>query len=97
MRWLTFTFGSQTAGGGNPASVAAHHLEDEYLGGSGGHGINVKAGFADRGGDVLGYGTEAWAAIGNRQVVVHGLGYVNCLDRVTHGFRKLGDLEAGVG
>ncbi len=58
---------------------------------------HVEAGFARGDGDVLGHGAEARAVVGDRQVVVHGLGHVDGLDRVAHGLGELRDLEAGVG
>ncbi len=96
MRAFAFGLTGQTAGSGDPAGVATHDFEDEHLGRGGAHGSHVITGLADGGGHILCYRTETRAAVGDRQVVVHGLGHVNGLDRVTHGFRQLGDLQAGV-
>ena len=87
----------EAAGRGDPARVAAHHFQDEHLGRGAGHRGDVEAGFADRHGDVLGDRAEARAAVGDRQVVVHGLRHVDGLHRVAQLLGQLRDLEAGVG
>ncbi len=87
----------QRAGGGDPAGVTAHDLDDEDLGGGGAHGAHVEGGLQGGDGDVLGHGAEARAVVGDGQVVVHGLGHVDGLDRIAHGLGELGDLVAGVG
>ena len=86
----------QTAGSGDPAGVAAHDFEHEDFGGGFAHGAHVKRGFQRRHGDVFGDRAKAGAAVGDRQVVVHGFGHVDGLQRVVHGFGQLADLEAGV-
>ena len=87
----------QTTRSRNPAGVAAHDFEDEDLGGGFAHGTHVKRGFQCRHGHVLGDRAEAGAAVGDGQVIVHGFGHVDGLQRVVHGFGELADLEAGVG
>src|SRR5690606_35665741 len=88
--------GSQAAGGGDPAGMAAHDFEDENLGGSAGHGGHVQPRFADGGGDILGHGAEARAAVGERQIVVHRLRYADADERMAHLLGQLGNLPGGV-
>jgi hypothetical protein len=88
--------GHQTAGGGDPAGVPAHHLNDEDLRRGLGHGTHVIGGLQSGHGDVLGDRAEAGAAVGDGQVVVHGLGHVDGLDGIAHGFGQLAHLVAGV-
>src|SRR5690606_388998 len=82
VRRFALGFAGQTAGGGDPAGVTAHDLEDEHLGRGGAHGGHSVTGLADGGGHILGYRAETRAAVGDRQVIVHGLGYMDRLDRV---------------
>jgi hypothetical protein len=89
--------GDQRAGGGDPAGVAAHDLDDEDLGRGGAHGAHVEDCLQGRGGDVLGHGAEARAVVGDGQVVVDGLRHVDGLHRVAHLLRQLADLVAGIG
>ena len=96
--WQVAVFrAGHTAGCRDPAGMAAHYLEYEYLGGSGTHGGDVKTGLAGGNGDVLGHRAEARAVIGDRQVVVHGFGDMNRLDRVTGCLGELRYLQAGIG
>src|SRR5690606_8584991 len=85
------------AGGGDPAGMAAHDLQHEHLRGSLRHGGDVEARLEGRHGDVLGHRAEARAVVGDRQVVVHGLGHVDGADRVAHGLGELRDLQARIG
>ena len=84
-------------GGGDPAGVAAHHLEDEDLGRGLGHRLHVEARLAHAGGHVLGHRAEARAVVGDRQVVVDRLGHVHGDERIAHLGGDARDLEAGVG
>ncbi len=77
--------------------MAAHYFENKHLGRGGSHGGNVKTGFTDGRGDVFGHRAKARTAVGDWQVVVHGLGYVDGLDRVAQRLGQLGDLQARVG
>src|ERR1700693_293847 len=63
--------------------MAAHDFEYEDLRGGAGHGKDVERGFARRDGNVLGGRAETRAAVGNRQVVVHGFWYADAGDRVS--------------
>ena len=87
----------EAGAGGDPAGVAAHHFHHEHLGGGGAHAGHVQGRFAAAHGGVFGHRAEARADVGDRQVVVHGFGHVDGLDRVAHFFRQLGNLQAGVG
>ena len=77
VRGVAGLLGGEAAGRRDPARVPAHHLEHEHLGRGARHRGDVEAGFADRHGDVLGDRAEARAAVGDRQVVVHGLRHVD--------------------
>ncbi len=54
--------------------MPAHDLENEYLGRGQRHRGDVERRFASGDGDVLGDGPETGAVVGDRQVVVDGLG-----------------------
>ena len=97
MRRLIFRFTGQAASGGNPAGVPTHDFENEHLGRGSGHGGDVKTCFANGGGYILGHGAKARTAIGDRQVVIHSLGYMDGLNRVAHALGQLGNLQAGIG
>src|SRR5690606_24658261 len=88
-RQVRFFAGCQAAGGGDPAGVASHDLEHEYLGGGLAHRRDVEAGLEGRDGYVLGHRAEAGAVVGDGQVVVHRLGDVDRLNRIA---QRLGDL-----
>ena len=77
--------------------MAPHHFQHEHLGGIGRHRTHVERSLQRRQRDVLGDRTEARAAVGQRQVVVDGLGHVDGGQRVTQRRRQLTDLEAGIG
>ena len=87
----------QAAGRGDPAGVAPHHFEHEHLGRGLGHRAHVERRFQRGHRDVFGDRAEAGAAVGDGQVVVHGLRHVDGLHRIAHAFGQLRDLEAGVG
>ncbi len=76
----------QAGSGGDPAGVAAHHFHDEHLGGGGAHAGHVQSRLAAAHCGVFGHGAEARAHVGEGQVVIHGLGHVDGLDRVAHLF-----------
>ncbi len=97
MRGIAFGLGSQATGRGGPAGVPAHHFEDEHLGRGAAHAVQVVAGLADRDRRVLGHTAETGRAVGVRQVIVHGLGDMDRLDRIAQGLGQLADLGAGVG
>lgn len=61
------------------------------------HRGHVVPGFADRGGDILGDRAKARAAIGDRQIVIDGLGNMHGLDRVAKRGGNLRNLQAGIG
>ena len=82
VRRVVATLLRQAAGGGDPAGVAAHGLEDEHLGGRLAHGGHVQRRLSHRDGDVLGHGAEAGAGVGVRQVVVDGLGDADAPHRI---------------
>ena len=95
-RQVTRFFGGETARRGDPAGMPAHDLEDEDLGRGLRHRCHVEARFAQGNGDIFGHRAEAGAAVGDRQIVVHGLRHMDRLDRVAHGLRELGDLQTGI-
>jgi hypothetical protein len=76
--------------------MAAHHFEDEHLGGGARHRGDVERRLACRDRHVLGHRTEARAAVRDRQVVVHGLGHADAGDVVAHLVADLRDLVGGV-
>ncbi len=86
----------QGAGGGDPAGVTAHDLDDEDLGGRGAHGAHIEGGLQGGGGDVLGDGAETRTVVRDGQVIVHRLGHMDRLHRIAHGVGELGDLIAGI-
>src|SRR5471032_2974731 len=61
------------------------------------HRLHVQARLAHAGGDVLRHRAEAGARIGDRQVVVDGLGHVHRDHRIAHLLAQLRHLEARVG
>ncbi|MNC86513.1 hypothetical protein D3C83_21830 [compost metagenome] len=74
VRCFAFLVLGEPARRGDPAGVPSHHFQDEDAGRGARHGGDVVAGLADAGGDVLGDRAEAGAGVGDREVVVHGLG-----------------------
>ena len=84
----------QRGGGGQPAGVTAHALDDGDLTLVIHGGIAVH--FHDGGGDVLGGGGEARAVVGAVQVVVDGLGNAHHAALIAVLQHELGDLVAGV-
>ena len=54
----------EAGGGGDPASVATHGLEDEDFGRGVVHGFDVQRGFEGRDGDVFSGAAEAWGVVG---------------------------------
>ena len=96
MRGIAALLAGQAAGGGDPAGVPAHDLEHEHLGGGARHRLHVERGLARRDGDVLGRGSETRAAVGERQIVVDGLGNPDAGDRVVQLHADFGHLVCGV-
>ncbi|GBE09471.1 hypothetical protein BMS3Abin12_00015 [bacterium BMS3Abin12] len=96
VRCVTRLLGGEAAGRGDPACVAAHDLQHEDLGGSLGHGGDVEGGLTDGDGDILGDRAEARAVVGDREVVVDGLGDADAGEGVAHLLTQLGDLAGGV-
>ena len=96
MRCLAGFAPGQPAGGGDPAGMAAHHLEHEHLGRSARHRGHIERAFERGHRDVLGHRAEAGAAIGVRQVVVDRLGYADAGDRIIHRGAELRDLQRRV-
>ena len=94
---VALAFGSQARRSGNPARVAAHDFQNEYLGGGLAHGGDVHGRLPGRNSNVLGHRAKAGAVVGKRQVVVDGLGYVDGLQGIAHGLAELRYLQAGVG
>ena len=81
-------------GGGQPARVAAHALDD------GDHAgvidVRVAGDFHDGRGDILGCGSVAGAVVGTEEVVVDGLGDTHDAALVADLLHILGDLVAGI-
>ena len=82
---------------GNPARVAAHDFQDEHPGGGFAHGGDVHGGLAGGNSDIFRHRPEAGAVVGQRQVVIDGLGHMDGLQRVAHRRTQLRDFEAGIG
>jgi hypothetical protein len=81
--------------GGEPAGVAAHDLEDgdEVVLA---HGSVVQGHLADGQSDVLGDGTEAGAVVGQREVVIDGLGHADDAELIAALLGEGVDLGGGV-
>ena len=86
--------GSQSGGGGQPAGVTAHHLDDGHHTGVVAAGIVLH--FHHGSGDVLSSRGETGAVVGAEQVVVDGLGNAHHAALVTALLHELGNLVAGV-
>ena len=82
---------------GDPAGVAAHHLEHEHLGRGLRHRRDVERRFAHRRRDVLRDRAETGTVVGHREIVVDGLRHVHGDERIAQSLRDLRHLEAGVG
>ena len=92
VRRLALGFTGQPRSGCNPAGVPPHHFEHEHLGRSLRHGGHVITRFAHRGGDIFRDRTKAWAAIGQRHVVINGFGDADHPQRLadfTHHLRQV--------
>ena len=96
VRRLGRALARQTARGGDPARMAAHHLHHEHLGRGLGHRGDVERGLAHRDRDVLGDRAEARAAVGVRQVVVDGLRHADADERMAELIADLGHLVSAV-
>ena len=81
----------------DPSCVPAHHLEHENAGRRLGHRGDIERGFAHRYRDVLGDRSETRTTIGDRKVVVDGLGHMHRHDRIAEPRGDLRHLEASVG
>ena len=86
----------ESACGGDPAGVAAHHLHHEHFGGGARHRGDVERGLQRRDGDVLRDRAEARAAVGEGQVVIHGLRHADAGDGIAERLAHLRDLVRGV-
>lgn len=86
--------GGYCRGGGQPARVTAHYLDD------GDHALiehaRVQVDLHAGGRDVLGGGSVAGAVVDAVKVVVYGLGYAHDVALVTVRVHELADLVAGV-
>jgi len=87
-------FVRERGGGGQPAGVAAHALDDRDHAGV--VDLGVARDFHDGGGDVLGGGGVARAVVGAVEVVVDRLGHAHDAAFVADLLHILGDLVAGV-
>ena len=96
MRRVAFPVGGETASGGDPPRVPAHHFHDEDPCGGLRHRSDVETRFADRGRDVFRDRPEARAVIGDRKIVVDGFGNAYADERVSKFFADLRDLPGGV-
>ena len=97
VRRIVPAYARKPGGGGQPAGVAAHRLVDEHLGRGLGHRRHVQRAFAHRDRGVLRRRAEARAAVGDREVVVDGLGHADAGQRIAEFGGQLRDLERGVG
>ena len=88
--------GGETARGRDPARMPAHHLEDEHARRRARHGGDVERRLERRHGDVLRDRAESRAAIGDREVVVHGLRDSDAGDGVARLHAELRELQRRV-
>ncbi len=96
LRRVAFLVGGEAAGGGDPPRVPAHHFHDEDPRRSLRHRGDVETRFADRCRDVFRYRPETRTVIGDRKIVVDGLGDAHADQRVSELFADLRDLPGGV-
>src|SRR5437762_3233104 len=80
---VAFPVGSEAAGGRDPPRVPAHHLHDEDPCGGLRHRGDVETGLADRSRDVFRDRAETRAVVGDRKIVVDGLGNAHADEGVT--------------
>ena len=86
----------EPACGGDPTGMAPHHLHHEHFGGSPRHRGDIERGLECGHGDELGDRAEARAAVGEGQIVVHGLRHADAGDGVAERLAHLRDLVRGV-
>ena len=94
---VVFMLGRQSSGGGDPARMATHDLEHEDLGRGQGHRGDIEGSLANRHRDVLRDRAEAGAVVGDREVVVDGLGNTDTDERVAGLRAELRHLPGSVG
>jgi hypothetical protein len=94
---IAFALGGQPAGGRYPSRMPAHHFEYEHLGRSERHGCDIEGGLSNGHGHVLGNGTKTGAAIGDRQIIVYGLGDAHTDDGITESVADLRHLVSSIG
>src|SRR5204863_976256 len=93
---VAFPVGSEAAGGRDPPRVPAHHLHDEDPCGGLRHRGDVETGLADRSRDVFRDRAETRAVVGDRKIVVDGLGNAHADEGVTELLSDLRDFPGGV-
>ncbi len=86
----------ESARRGDPARVPSHHFQDEDAGRGARHRGDVVARLADARRHVLGDRPEARATVGQREIVVHGLGNADADERIAQQLRDLRHLVGGV-
>src|SRR5438445_3179863 len=93
---LALLLGSQPAGSGNPACVTAHYFQNEHPGGGLRHGGHIEGCLAYAGRHIFRGRAKAWAAVRDREIIVHCFWYMHRDDGLAELCRDLRDLETGV-
>ena len=96
MRRVAALLAGQAARRRNPAGMTSHDLEHEDFGGGAGHRQHVERRLARRHGNVLGGRAESGAAVGDRQIVVDGLGYADAGNGMAQLHADFGHLVRGI-
>ena len=86
----------QDSSSSDPTSGSAHDFYDAARAVIGGHGTHVEADFHHRGRVVLDHRTVAWAVVGDRKVIVDGLGHTHHAQVVAALHRLQMDFVRGV-
>ena len=97
LRRLVMGTPGEPAGGGDPARVTPHHFHHEHFGGGFRHRFHIQAGLHHRHRHIFGHRAETRAVIGDRQIVVDGLGNAHADDRIAQFVADLGNLVGGIG
>src|SRR5258706_11391229 len=96
LRRVAFPVGGEAAGCGDPPRVPAHYFHHEDPRRSLRHRGDVEPRFANRGRNVFRDRPETRAVVGDRKIVVDGLGNAHANERVSELFADLRDLPSGV-
>src|SRR5205807_7380743 len=96
LRRVALPLGGEAASSSDPPRVPAHHFHDEDTGGGLRHRGDVETRLANRGRDVFRNRPEARTVVGDRQIVVDGLGNAHADERVSEFFADLRDLPGSI-